>query len=45
MAYGVREVEDVLDMEKTLIDTTENKENTDYDLEQIVRKILAEMKH
>lgn len=45
MAYGVREVEDVLDMGKTLIDTTENKEKTDYDLEQIVRKILAEMKH
>lgn len=43
MAYGVREVEDVLDMEETLIKN--GKANTDYDLEQVVRKILAEMAH
>ena len=43
MAYGVREVEDVLASEKTLIPQGESEDPKDYDLEKVVRKILAEM--
>lgn len=42
MAYGVREVEDVIHIEETLSHTP-NKENGNYDLEKVVRKILDEL--
>ncbi|NCC79862.1 MAG: acetaldehyde dehydrogenase (acetylating), partial [Clostridia bacterium] len=43
MAYGVREVEDVVDLSETNIRKEGPEENRDYDLEQVVRKILSEM--
>jgi hypothetical protein len=43
MAYGVREAEDVIDIKDTLIESGNPKDKTDYDLEQVVRKILTEM--
>ena len=43
MAYGVREVEDVVDLSETNIGKEGPEENRDYDLEQVVRKILSEM--
>ncbi len=43
MAYGVREVEDVVNPSETLISSGNGKESKDYDLEQVVRKILTEM--
>lgn len=43
MAYGVREVEDVVDLSDTHIGKEGPEENRDYDLEQVVRKILSEM--
>ncbi|MFH5835180.1 acetaldehyde dehydrogenase (acetylating) [Proteiniclasticum sp. C24MP] len=43
MAYGVREVEDVVDMSKTLVGKNGSEGSKDYDLEQVVRKILSEM--
>jgi acetaldehyde dehydrogenase (acetylating) len=42
MAYGVREVEDIIKVEETLSDP-QNKENENYDLEKVVRKILNEL--
>lgn len=42
MAYGVREVEDIIKVEETL-SNSQNKENGNYDLEKVVRKILDEL--
>lgn len=42
MAYGVREVEDIIKVEETL-SNPQNKENGNYDLEKVVRKILDEL--
>lgn len=42
MAYGVREVEDVVKIEETTAHTN-GGDLMDYDIEKVVRKILAEM--
>lgn len=42
MAYGVREVEDIVKVEETLSQTP-NQESGNYDLEKVVRKILDEL--
>lgn len=42
MAYGVREVEDIINVEETLSQTN-HKEVGNYDLEKVVRKILDEL--
>lgn len=43
MAYGVREAEDLAGKSQTPIDRETSEGNKDYDLEQVVRKILSEM--
>ena len=43
MAYGVREAEEVVDVNDTLMKNEDRKDNSSYDLEQVVRKILTEM--
>lgn len=42
MAYGVREVEDVVKVEETAAESP-SRDLMDYDIEKVVRKILAEM--